>query len=136
MCKLDDSISSCEVFPREYEVFRKDRRDTNLGGGLFIAVHNSIYATRQTQLDCQAESKRIKLHIANQKPVFLTSFYRLPGYNLQPFAAIKETLNKLQSNGSFPRIVIAGDMSIGTLLSSMELHNMVLNQLNILRYYW
>lgn len=43
MCKFDDFISLCEVFLREYEVFWKDRRDINLGGGFFIVVYNLIY---------------------------------------------------------------------------------------------
>ena len=66
--KLDDSIRNSEVFPSGYEIFRKDRVDVNPGGGVFIAVHNTIIATHQPQLDCRAEAIWIKIEIVNQKP--------------------------------------------------------------------
>ena len=43
--KLDSSISNGEVFPCDYEIFRKDRISDNPGGGIFIAIHNTILAT-------------------------------------------------------------------------------------------
>ena len=63
--KLDDSIRNSEVFPSDYEIFRKDRKDVNPGGGVFIVVHNTIIATHQSKLDCQAEAIWIKIEIAN-----------------------------------------------------------------------
>ncbi|XP_048575386.1 uncharacterized protein LOC5499458 [Nematostella vectensis] len=96
----------------DYAIFRKDRQDINPGGGVFIAVYNTIIATRQTQLDCQAEAIWIKIEIANQKPLYLASLYRPPGNDEKPLEAFKQSLNRLQSNGSFPRIIIAGDMNV------------------------
>ena len=49
--KLDSSISSSEVFPQDYEIFHKDRISDNPGGGVFIAVHNTVLATHQPSLD-------------------------------------------------------------------------------------
>ena len=54
--KLDESVKNSEVFPSGYDIFRNDRIDANPGGGVFVAVHNSITATRQAHLDCQGEA--------------------------------------------------------------------------------
>ena len=84
----------------------------NPGGGVFVAVHNSIIATLQAQLDCQAEALWIKIEMANQKPLCIASFYRPPGSDIQPFDAFNHSLDCLHANGFFPRIVIAGDMNV------------------------
>ncbi|PFX15492.1 putative RNA-directed DNA polymerase from transposon BS [Stylophora pistillata] len=110
--KLDESIKNSEVFPSDYEIFRKDRIDANPGGGVFIAVHNSIIATRQAKFDCQAEALWIKIEMANQKPLYIASFYPPPGSDVQPLHALNHSLDCLHGDGSFPRIIIAGDMNV------------------------
>ena len=75
--ELDESIKNSEVFPSGYNIFRKDRIDANRGGGVFVAVHNSIIATRQPQLDCQAETIWIKIEMAEQEPLYIYSFILL-----------------------------------------------------------
>ena len=110
--KLDDSIRNSEVFPSDYEIFRKDRKDVNPGGDVFIAVHNTIIATHQSKLDCQAEAIWIKSEIANQKPLYIASLYRPPGSNIDPLDSFKQSLERLQANGSFPRVIIARDMNV------------------------
>ncbi|KAG1684579.1 hypothetical protein GQR58_009384 [Nymphon striatum] len=110
--KLDSSIENTEIFHNEYEIFRKDRIDNNPGGGVFIAVHNTIIAIHQPQLDCEAESIWIKIESANQKPLYLASFYRPPGNNVDPLDAIEKSLDTLQSDGSFPRLILTGDLNL------------------------
>lgn len=75
-------------------------------------MHNSIIATRQTQLDCQTEALWIKIEMANQKPLYIASFYRPPGSEIRPVDALSNSLDCLHANGSFPRIIIAGDMNV------------------------
>lgn len=49
--RLDSSITSGEVFPCNYEIFRTDRISDNVGGwGNFIAVHDNILATHESKL--------------------------------------------------------------------------------------
>ena len=50
--KQDSSITSGKVFLSNYEISRKDRISDNVGGGVFIAVHNSILATHESKFHC------------------------------------------------------------------------------------
>ncbi|KAL8619072.1 hypothetical protein ACOMHN_019344 [Nucella lapillus] len=48
-----DHVKSSEVFPEEYNVFRKDRNC--LGGGIFILIHKSLTAVEQPELSTDCE---------------------------------------------------------------------------------
>ena len=89
-----------------------DRKGVNPGGGVFIAVYNTIISTQQSQPDCQAEAIWIKIEITNQKPLCIASLYRPPGSNNDPLDTFKLSRERLQSNGSFPRVIVARDMDV------------------------
>ena len=88
---MDSSISNGEVFPCDYEIFRKDRISDNPGGGIFIAIHNTILATHQPKLDSNSEAIWVKLEFVKQKPLYLASVYRPPGSQ-------EGALNKLENS--------------------------------------
>ena len=75
-------------------------------------MHNTIIAIHQPLLDCEAEAIWIKIEIVNQKLLCTASFYRPPGSNIDPLGNFKQSLEKLQSNGSSPRVINAGDMNV------------------------
>ena len=50
---IDDSISSSELFPSNFNVYRKDRNCS--GGGVAIAVKNSLASLPRPDLDTETE---------------------------------------------------------------------------------
>ena len=51
-----------------------------------------------------------KLSFDKKKPVYVCSFYRLPGSNTAPLLQLNQSLNRLCStNDTAPNIVLAGD---------------------------
>ena len=108
--KLDSSISNGEVFPCEYKIFRKDRISDNPGGGVFIAIHNTILATHQPKLDSNSEAIWVKLEFVKQKPLYLASVYRPPQEGA--LNELENSLLSLQSNGSCPRVILTGDFNV------------------------
>ncbi|KAL8593120.1 hypothetical protein ACOMHN_018046 [Nucella lapillus] len=58
-----DHVKSSEVFPEEYNVFRKDRNC--LGGGIFILIHKSLTAVEQPELSTDCEILWAKLKLQN-----------------------------------------------------------------------
>ena len=48
--KLCNSMYSCEFFPKNYTIFRKDRNVN--GGGVFVATSDRIISYEIPDLDC------------------------------------------------------------------------------------
>ena len=44
--------------------------------------------------------------------MYIASLYRSPGSNIDPLDSFKQSHERLQANGSFPRVIIAGDMKV------------------------
>ena len=109
---MDSSISNGEVFPCDFEIFRKDRISDNPGGGIFIAIHDTILATHQPKLDSNSEAIWVKLEFVKQKPLNLASVYRPPGSQEGALNELENSLLSLQSNGSYLRVILTGDFNV------------------------
>lgn len=132
--KLESSISNGEVFPCDYEIFRKDRISDNPGGGVYIAIHHTILATHQPKLDSNSEAIWVKLEFVKQKPLYLTSVYRPPGSQEESLDELEKSLLSLQSSGSCPRVILTGDFNVSDIMweqssvSSNPQYGLSLNQ--------
>ena len=71
---LDGSICSSEIFPHNYEIFRKRQKHTVHGGGAFIAVRYIIVALPQPNLSSDAEMIWIKLQFTNSKLLHIGAY--------------------------------------------------------------
>jgi hypothetical protein len=72
---LNNSIHSSEVIPTDqYNIFRNDREGSK-GGGVLIAVHNSIICS---ELFKSNNTELIAVKIHNQRSIILSAFYRPP----------------------------------------------------------
>ena len=101
---LDGSISSSEIFPSGYEIFRKDR---NLyGGGVFIAVSNKYIASSMPELDENCELLWINLQCQGVKPLYICTFSRPPKSNLEILEALGKSLEKLNQHRSLPNTLL------------------------------
>ena len=84
---LDPSISSSEILPRLYNVYRKDRGGK--GGGVLIAVHNTLDSSAAPEMeveDCELLWIRVKLK--GRRTLYLCAYYR-------PNVADETSLRKL-----------------------------------------
>ena len=52
---LNSEITSSEIFPAGYTVFRKNGVDGQIGGGVFQAIKGDIIATHRVDLDTDCE---------------------------------------------------------------------------------
>jgi len=109
--KLDGSVSSSELFPASYSVFRKDR---NLaGGGVCIAVSNKFQATQCHDLDNDLEAVWIQLHTSDHSPLYICSLYRPPDKGSEYIELLRTPLESLLKRhlNKPPSIVITGDVN-------------------------
>ncbi|KAL8573982.1 hypothetical protein ACOMHN_029429 [Nucella lapillus] len=91
-----DHVKSSEVFPEEYNVFRKDRNC--LGGGIFILIHKSLTAVEQPELSTDCEILWAKLKLQNRKDLNVGCFY-MPHRNKHDIEQLDKSINLLTQNG-------------------------------------
>lgn len=74
---LHSGITSNEIFPDNYNIFRKDRI-TDHHGGVFQAVKKDILVTERSEFDTDCEIVWTQCQIKSQKSksIFFASFYR------------------------------------------------------------
>lgn len=103
---LDSAIADSEVFPPEYQCFRRDR--STRGGGVFILVSSNIPSV---MLDCSAtdiECVFCRIRLQNGKGVVVGSYYRPPGTSYEQFLTLSEYLETIKGD----QILIGGDFNL------------------------
>ena len=113
--KIDSSIASYSVFPQNYNIIRKDR-DKN-GGGVFLAIKNSLIVSELPGLDFNSEIVWANLHFANAKSIYLASYYRTPNAGPASLEDLNVSLSSLFSKHprQVPNLVIGGDFNLGDI---------------------
>jgi len=106
--KLGENVSSSEVFPEEYTVYRRDR--SHGGGGVFIMVKNCYTSSIITTPDNDSELIWVKVSLQNTNDLYICSFYRPPHITTTPFKTLSLSLSKFQNN---PRkhVIVGGDFN-------------------------
>ncbi|XP_072033764.1 uncharacterized protein [Amphiura filiformis] len=106
---LNSSVNSCELFPSEYTVFRKDREDGY--GGVLIAVRN-LPAIHLDELDVNAELLWVRIEIANSKPLFVCAYYN-PHTSRESLEQLDQSLAYINSLRVKPSTIwLAGDFNL------------------------
>lgn len=131
--KIDDSISSSEIFPTGYDVYRNDR---NLfGGGVCILTKgstvNSNLCSDLHNDDCEAIW--VKINNYNGKPLYICSFYRPPNSNAEYIQLLRSPLEKIyeRHKNCTPHVIITGDFNLPDIDWS-NLHHGTGNQNNLI----
>jgi len=106
---LSPSISTSEVFPAGFTVYRKDRSDGY--GGVFVACRNSIIS-EELNLDSNAEIVACRIDQNESQPLIICSLYRPPDNNLIYMKALCDTLADIAANHPNSPIWIAGDINL------------------------
>ena len=101
---LDSTISTAEIFPDNFNVYRKDI--CLGGGGVFIATSKHIIGNQENQLDSDCEARWVKLNIAGTKPLYIASVYREPNSDLNPLAHLERSAGKVINSSALPNVII------------------------------
>ena len=108
--KLDDSILTSELkLPPNYNIYRKDR--TADGGGVLIAIKNSITHQKCDELDTECEIIWISITLQNKKSFHIASYYRPPNAPEDAIINLRNSLQKLRVKSKFNPILIIGDFN-------------------------
>jgi hypothetical protein len=108
---LNSNITSGEIFPSHYNVFRKDRdnqRDSR--GGVFIAVKNDLIAQDEHDFDqAKCELKWISIHVSGIAPVYIGAFYRSQKTDTDYVRLLETSLENIPKHAS---VWILGDFNM------------------------
>jgi hypothetical protein len=111
---LGPNISSSEVFPNHFQVFRRDR---NLnGGGVFIAIKNTIPCFERTDLRQEDTEMLWCQATLDTQTLLLGSFYRTPDDPATPLESLADSLRKTMSSPGSPIIIVGGDFNVPGLV--------------------
>jgi hypothetical protein len=110
---LTPDIADAEVFPRGYQIFRRDRTSTekDKGGGIFIGVKDACRADVLYN-DDQNELLWVKVALGKEV-IHLAAIYRAPDEGSRVLCKLEDKMNEfgLDLNCS-SRILIAGDLNL------------------------
>jgi len=110
--KVDQHISSNELFPKDFVTFRKDRNSA--GGGVFITVNRKLRVTHCSDLDVSdLEAVWIQVHTNSFTPLYICSIYRPPDKGLDYIELLRKPLEALTHRHPHkpPFIIIGGDLN-------------------------
>ena len=113
---LKPSVSSCEVFPSDYVVYRQDRADGC--GGVFIACHSLLTSCMlDTSItSCELVSCQIKLK--NNTSLILISVYRPPSSDNHYLNDLCDQLTGIVSSHPNSIFWVAGDINLPDIVWS------------------
>ena len=113
---LDNNIYSKKIFPPTYEIIRKYR---NLhGGGVFIAITDTIVASLQPNPSSDAEMLWVKFQFINRKPPYIGAFHHPPDSGGDMLDHLQPALSKLQqtcASNTLPSILFGGDFNLPSI---------------------
>jgi len=102
-------VESCELFPSEFNIYRKDR-DGRRGGGVLIAISKS-YSVRELSLQCnvpEIDIVGISVKLGN-KNIIIICVYVPPGINASSYTSLFDSLDSVVTDDSS---LIIGDFNI------------------------
>jgi len=106
---LNPSISSAEIFPPNYEVFRKDRNDGY--GGVLLTVHRD-FITDHIDPQTKSESVFTKLTIGKNQALIIDSLYRPPRSDISYMEQLCGVIENIHSNNKNAILWLGGDLNL------------------------
>ena len=107
---LTDDISDSEVFPKGFDIYRKDRWNRS-GGGVFIAVKNTIASQAVTLPDSEIESVWCSFRCSKSRKVYVCSYYRPPDTDAHSIFELERQIMNITSKDSGVNLIIGGDFN-------------------------
>ena len=109
---LYPDIESSEIFPDNYNIYRKDRISDN-HGGVFQAVKKDIIVTHRDDLntDCEIIWTQCQIQNKRSKSLFFASFYRPNKTDISSLHELDSSLFKLGDRLNTSNVIVAGDFN-------------------------
>jgi len=104
---LNREISSSELFPSNYVVYRRDRDDGY--GGVFLACHHTLSTNEVTLIDPNCELVVCHIQLKNQSSLIVCSVYRPPSSDKQYLGNLCQQLLHIRSK--YPNAALWIDLS-------------------------
>ena len=114
---LNSSIKNGEIFPTSFNVFRKDRETSTIGGGVFQISNEDLITSQLDNLSStNSESIWTETQIKGINPIVICTFYRPPkdtqGFQLDE---LDQALSKLGNKINTQNIIIMGDFNLSNI---------------------
>jgi len=85
---------------------------TDRGGGVFLAFKEGYVISRVEGSTTNCEGIWAEVAIRKQQPLYICSFYRLPGAGAEPLQELNKSISLINPRGD-KHVIIAGDMNCG-----------------------
>lgn len=111
---LCPDINSSSFFPPNYNVFRRDRDPSHgkqRGGGVLIALHDSIKCNRRFDLELCTESIWLEMLCSRGKRLLLCSYYISPDTHATEFRNVLNSIENIITAHSDHNFLITGDFN-------------------------
>ena len=112
---LTPEINSCEILPNmDFAIHRRDRfelNDQRGGGGVLLAVRNTIPSLRRPDMETSAEIIVCELRPSCKKKILMAVFYRPPSSDCSYLSELTKFLRKA-SRTKFDQLLIVGDFNL------------------------
>ena len=107
---LHPDIKNNEIFPDNYNIYRKDRASDN-HGGVFQAVKKDVIVTHRHDLntDCETTWTQCQIKIKRSKSLFFASFYRPNKNDINRLEELDSSLFKLGDKLNTNNVIVTGD---------------------------
>ena len=131
---LYPDIESSEIFPDNYNIYRKDRI-SDKHGGVFQAVKKDIIVTHRDDLntDCEIIWTQCQIQNKRSKSLFFASFYRPNKTDISGLHELDSSLFKLGDRLNTSNVIVAGDFNAPDLKwNDLESRNCSLNSEQLL----
>ena len=112
---LSSDIKSNEIFPPDYNVFRKDRPQGKEGGGVFILTNSKFDSDEPADLKSQPTDELlwVRMKVKGERSLYIGSFYRPPRVtDPDYFKALENTLPLIPNDA---HIWLGGDFNLADI---------------------
>ena len=107
--RIISSIADGEIFPPKYKIFRREQKSRgSFGGGVLIAVRDSIKASPKEDVLCDSELIFVDLLFANNRKITLGTFYRPHNNESKPLEELQQALDDLSTS----ELILIGDFNL------------------------
>ena len=105
---LNPNVGNSEIFPPEFNVYRKDRKDGY--GGVLLAVHTSLISN---QLDIATDAEYIAAKILNDKQsIIIGALYRPPSSKQDYMDALNKAIEDTCISNPTTGVWISGNINL------------------------
>ena len=105
---LNESILNSEVFPNNYQTYRKDRKTS--GGGVFISIKSSIPCT-QINDNSTIEIVWAHVHLDKNNDFIVGSFYCPPHSSDTILDNLQSSIDTIKQKYPHTQIILGGDFN-------------------------